>query len=389
MTSAPHVGSDFLGLLGLHGKSAQNATEDDPELEYVVLDNPRLEATGPGLAFHATPRVTDWDGANIVPWGTKLRGRVVGDWLKTPKGYLPFKYRGIPVLEGVEPSFSPVYLPRDPLVPSIVGSTSPRTWWGFPSYVKYLDTGLQSWNELARLHGHLGNTCSEQDMLQKCGTALICRAGICGECEVSRDCSEKFKCQRFPQSGRKMCVRRDLAEQWTWREAVLTVLIIITAMLSAAAGMGGGGVYVPLLLLLLEFSTKEAVPLSQAMIVGGATVNIIMFSGDRHPKFPNRPKIDYEVVTMLNPGLAAGVTVGVMLNVISPQWVIVLVLLVTLVLALQKSLVKGLKEWHKESKALAKAAEVAKTSTKAAPAVDQASSNGSGGLDIKLPDFKS
>jgi uncharacterized membrane protein YfcA len=130
------------------------------------------------------------------------------------------------------------------------------------------------------------------------------------------------------------------------------VLIVLTALLSAAAGMGGGGVYVPLLLLLVGLSAKEAVPLSQAMIVGGAVVNIFMFAGDRHPKYPHRPKIDYDVIMMMNPGLAAGVTVGVICNVVSPQWLIVVVLLVTLAITLQKSLSKGIQSWNKESKVL-------------------------------------
>jgi len=175
-----------------------------------------------------------------------------------------------------------------------------------------------------------------------------------------------------------------LSEQWTWREVFATILIVVTAVLSAAAGMGGGGVYVPLLLLLLGLSTQEAVPLSQAMIVGGATVNVIMFCGDRHPTFPHMPKIDYKVVMMLNPGLAAGVTIGVMLNVITPQWIIVVVLLVTLVLALQKSLTKGLKEWDKESKVLAKAAEALKLAPKGTPAADAG-----GSVNIKLADIQS
>jgi len=128
-------------------------------------------------------------------------------------------------------------------------------------------------------------------------------------------------------------------------------LIIITAMLSAAAGMGGGGVYVPLLLLFLGLSAQEAVPLSQAMIVGGAIVNISLFCGERNPAFPSRPRIDYDIVMMLNPGLAAGVTVGVMCNLISPQWLITAVLLVTLLITFQKSLKKGLSEWQKESDA--------------------------------------
>jgi len=57
-------------------------------------------------------------------------------------------------------------------------------------------------------------------------------------------------------------------------------------------------------------------------------------------------------VMMLNPGLAAGVTVGVMMNVITPQWIIVLVLNVTLVLTLQKSLTKGIAAFRKESQML-------------------------------------
>lgn len=340
----------------ISGSNSAQSTPQEPEQEFLV-DNARLEAISPGLAFRKSSRLADWDGAHFALWGSRVKGQVVGKWLKTEKGYLPFKFKGKEVLERAEPS--------------IVGSVSPRTWWGFPSYVDYLDTGLQSWNELSRLHGHLGNTCGDLDVLKQCGTALVCRSGICGECTMSRDCSEKFMCQWFPQSARKMCVRRDLTEQWTWREAILTVLIIITAMLSAAAGMGGGGVYVPLLLLMLEFSTKEAVPLSQAMIVGGATVNIIMFSGARHPKFYHRPKIDYDVVMMLNPGLAAGVTLGVMCNLVTPQWLIVLVLIVTLVISLQKSLTKGLASFRKESKMLEEQRQVL--------AQVQASSGGGGG----------
>merc|ERR1719449_559736 len=167
----------------------------------------------------------------------------------------------------------------------------------------------------------------------------------------------------LPAQARMLCIPRDLASQWAWREVVCTILIIITAMLSAAAGMGGGGVYVPLLLLLLGLSAKEAVPLSQAMIVGGAVVNILMFSGERHPKFPQRPRIDYEVIMMLNPTLATGVTLGVICNIISPQWLIVVILLVTLVIALQKTVTKGIEQWKKESTALAAGTAGASSST--------------------------
>lgn len=212
--------------------------------------------------------------------------------------------------------------------------------------------GPRSWEAFAREHGHLGVTCTVLTEREKCGNTYVCKMGICSECTLSRDCGEQYRCEPST-TGRKWCVPRNLVKHWNWPAVWCTVLIIFTAMLSAAAGMGGGGVYVPLLLLLLGLSTQEAVPLSQAMIVGGATVNVVMLCGERHPKFPHRPKIDYDVIMMLNPGLAAGVTVGVICNVISPQWLIVVVLLATLVIALQKSVTKGISQWKKESKALA------------------------------------
>jgi len=65
------------------------------------------------------------------------------------------------------------------------------------------------------------------------------------------------------------------------------------------------------------------VPLSQALIFFGSVVNILMFVGDTHPKDVKKPRIYYDTIMMLNPGLCVGVTCGVMLHVISPSWIIV------------------------------------------------------------------
>mmetsp|Transcript_6083 Transcript_6083/g.14558 ORF Transcript_6083/g.14558 Transcript_6083/m.14558 type:complete len:556 (-) Transcript_6083:14-1681(-) len=238
---------------------------------------------------------------------------------------------------------------------SIVVAESNQRWWGMPNYRRDHEFGVRTWSEFHHEMGRYGRVCEESKALQQCGFALICRNSSCAGCTVSRDCGEHFRCEEFPKLDRSMCVPRDLRRQWSWGEVVCTVLVIITAVLSAAAGMGGGGVYVPLMLLLLDLSTKEAVPLSQAMILAGAIVNVVMFCGDRHPKYPNRPRIDYDVVMMLQPGLSAGVTLGVVVHIMSPQWLIVGILIVTLVLALQKSLSKGLQQWHKESRLLAEA----------------------------------
>merc|ERR1719155_106648 len=134
-----------------------------------------------------------------------------------------------------------------------------------------------------------------------------------------------------------MCVPRDLMAHWGTWDIVCTVLIVLTAAMSASAGLGGGGVYVPLTVLLIGLKTSEAVPLSQTMVFAGAIVNVVMLVGDRHPTKPERPKIAYDIVMLLNPGLAFGVVVGVLAHLVSPFWLTLSCLFVTLIYAFHKS----------------------------------------------------
>jgi len=256
------------------------------------------------------------------------------------------------------------------------------SWWGFPKYTNEDGIGsLKSWPQLQKEQGMIGGICDSTKSMQQCGIDFVCRNSVCSECVTDKECLEKHKCIFQAARARNICIPRDLKNHWNHWEVIATVLIILTAMLSAAAGMGGGGVYVPLLILLMGLSTKEAVPLSQAMIVGGAIVNVIMFCGERHPNYPTRPKIDYEVIMMMNPGLAAGVTVGVISHFVSPQWLIVSVLIVTLAISLQKSLTKGIQQWKKESAAIA--------ASQASGGSGGGGSSGSGSIKIKGVDLAS
>jgi uncharacterized membrane protein YfcA len=258
-----------------------------------------------------------------------------------------------------------------------VDEAKPMGWWGFPKYFG----ALKSWPQLQKEQGMLGGMCQSSKSKQQCGIDFVCRNNVCSECVETKECLEKHKCIYQAALARSICIPRDLRSHWNHWEVIATILIILTAMLSAAAGMGGGGVYVPLLLLLMGLSTKEAVPLSQAMICGGAIVNVVMFCGERHPKYPARPKIDYEVIMMMNPGLAAGVTIGVISHIVSPQWLIISVLVVTLAISLQKSATKGIQQWNKESAAIA--------ASQASGNSGSGGSSGSGSIKIKGVDLAS
>jgi uncharacterized membrane protein YfcA len=195
----------------------------------------------------------------------------------------------------------------------------------------------------------VGLKCA-MDKHGSCGESLVCKEGLCSHCTSNKECPDKFACiEKIDLLPAQMCVPRDLVEHWTHYDMVCTILIVLTAALSASAGLGGGGVYVPLTVLLVGLKTSEAVPLSQTMVFAGSIVNVVMLVGDRHPTKPERPKIAYDIVMLLNPGLAFGVTVGVIAHLVTPVWLTLACLFVTLIYAFHKSFARGRKLYAKET----------------------------------------
>lgn len=123
-----------------------------------------------------------------------------------------------------------------------------------------------------------------------------------------------------------------------------TVLIFFSSVLAAAAGTGGGGMFVPLLVLFAGLKADKAVPLSQCMIFFSSLCNIVVFIAQRHTKFHDQPQIDYDCIVLFEPMLILGVTFGVLLHRMSPQWFLLLLLTVTLGMALQRTAAKGIKQ---------------------------------------------
>merc|ERR1719331_1292545 len=95
--------------------------------------------------------------------------------------------------------------------------------------------------------------------------------------------------------------------------------------------------------------------------------------GDRHPTKPERPKIAFDLVMLLNPGLAFGVVVGVLAHLVTPVWLTLACLFVTLVYAFQKSFSRGRKLYAKESEDREKAAEAAAEASNGGGSGDQPS----------------
>lgn len=164
--------------------------------------------------------------------------------------------------------------------------------------------------------------------------------------------------------------RPDEGEDSHWPELQLNprsvaaiILGGIGASLCTAAGLGGGGLFVPLFNLLLQFDSKTSAALSNFMIVGGQSITLLMNLARTHPDHPGKPLIDFDAALLLQPNLLLGISVGVILNFMFPNWIITLLLILMLTYLTVNSYRSGVKRWNKESEQLALSSRTAGTKT--------------------------
>ena len=110
-------------------------------------------------------------------------------------------------------------------------------------------------------------------------------------------------------------------------------LIIMPILLGFAnlGGIGGGGLIIPMAMALFGLDTKEAGAISNSTIFCGALVRFFLFSiWQRHPVKPNATVIDYSLANVMIPSVLVGSYFGILINVIFPEAVLTIFLVVLL-----------------------------------------------------------
>lgn len=215
-----------------------------------------------------------------------------------------------------------------------------------------ISTNPEHTHKSGQFRSNLGQSCDPAGPESQCGGGgLVCNHGMCSYCSTDRECPSMHNCF-LAMSGENVCIA-DSHKAW---EKVSTdpyhmlcsILIFFSAVLASAAGTGGGGMFVPLLVLFSVLKAESAVPLSQCMILCSSFCNLVIFISQRHSLNDANPKIDYDCIVLFEPMLCLGVTLGVLLHRVSPQWFLLSCLCVTLGLALWRTLRKGLKQREEE-----------------------------------------
>ncbi|XP_027919611.1 sulfite exporter TauE/SafE family protein 3-like [Vigna unguiculata] len=133
-----------------------------------------------------------------------------------------------------------------------------------------------------------------------------------------------------------------------WRLIVGSIVGFLGSAFGTVGGVGGGGIFVPMLTLIVGFDQKSATAISKCMITGGATATVFYNLRQRHPTL-DLPVIDYDLALLFQPMLMLGISIGVAFNVIFPEWMLTVLLIIFFVGISIKSFLKGVDTWKKET----------------------------------------
>ncbi|KAI4976941.1 hypothetical protein ZWY2020_050548 [Hordeum vulgare] len=139
-----------------------------------------------------------------------------------------------------------------------------------------------------------------------------------------------------------------------WKIVLGSFIGFFGAAFGSIGGVGGGGVFVPMLTLIIGFDPKSSAAMSKCMIMGAAVSTVYCNVKLKHPTL-DMPVIDYDLALLIQPMLMLGVSIGVICNVIFPDWLVTVLLIILFIVTSTKAFLKAVETWKKETIIIAEA----------------------------------
>ncbi|XP_027346503.1 sulfite exporter TauE/SafE family protein 2-like isoform X2 [Abrus precatorius] len=127
------------------------------------------------------------------------------------------------------------------------------------------------------------------------------------------------------------------------------VFCFIASSISSAGGIGGGGLFIPILTIVAGLDLKTASSLSAFMVTGGSIANVMCNLCATSSKFGGKSLIDYDIALLSEPCMLLGVSIGVVCNLVFPEWLITILFALFLTWSTSKTCNSGLLFWKIES----------------------------------------
>ncbi|CAN1326949.1 Sulfite exporter TauE/SafE family protein 2 [Linum perenne] len=126
------------------------------------------------------------------------------------------------------------------------------------------------------------------------------------------------------------------------------LLCFAASSISSAGGIGGGGLFIPILTLVAGYELRTASTLSAFMVSAGSIANVICSFA---AKFAGTGAggIDFDIALLSEPMMLLGVSIGVIWNVVFPEWLITAMFVAFLVWSTVKTCRNGVRKWKSET----------------------------------------
>jgi uncharacterized membrane protein YfcA len=216
---------------------------------------------------------------------------------------------------------------------------------------------------------NIGHACTEVNTIYDCGLELLCMNGTCEACVTDADCDEMAYCRTTSNTDYKVCMFEPLTHPWNARLIGGVIVMFIAGAFVSGAGIGGGTLFVPIMMLVIGFPAEYCITQSNPIILGGSLAVTAANFRSRHHLY-DRPLINYNVASIIEPVSWLGSIVGVIINRIIPDWLLYVLQFILLVYAAYSTFTKGLAEWRKRKAAKEKELEEMKTGLAEAANVD-------------------
>ncbi|GMN19708.1 hypothetical protein TIFTF001_042718 [Ficus carica] len=126
-------------------------------------------------------------------------------------------------------------------------------------------------------------------------------------------------------------------------------LCFVAASISSAGGVGGGGLFIPILTIITRVDLKTASSFSAFMVTGASIANVVCNLAAAIPRFGGKTLIDFDIALLSQPSILLGVSVGVICNVVFPEWLITILFAVFLAWSSTKTCKNGVRSWKLET----------------------------------------
>lgn len=133
---------------------------------------------------------------------------------------------------------------------------------------------------------------------------------------------------------------------------VAGVLCFVAASISSAGGIGGGGLFIPILTIVAGLDLKTASSFSAFMVTGGSIANVFCNFLSTCSRYGGKTLIDFDIALLSQPCMLLGVSVGVICNLVFPEWLITVLFAIFLAWSTSKTCKNGVLCWKMESEEL-------------------------------------